>query len=96
MIIAGLVATIGRFIGSLILGALAGLAARAVVPGKDDLSMPMTILLGILGGFLGGILGSPFGGDDGLGFIMSFVFAVIGAALLLFGYNRFIKGKAAA
>ena len=87
MIIAGIITD---FIGTIIVGALVGLAARAVMPGKDDMSMPMTIVLGIAGGFIGGIVAS------GAGVIFGFIVSVICAAALLFGYNKFIRGKAAA
>ncbi len=44
-------------IGSIIAGGIIGFIARAVVPGKQDLSIPMTIGLGIVGMLLGQIVG---------------------------------------
>ena len=46
------------FIGFIIVGLIAGFVARAVVPGKDDLGILGTIILGIVGSFVGGFLGS--------------------------------------
>ena len=49
---------IGTIIGMIIIGAIAGFLARALVPGKDSMSIPATILLGIVGSFVGGFLAS--------------------------------------
>ncbi len=46
------------FIAFIVLGLLAGLIARAILPGKQTGSILMTILLGIVGALLGGWLGS--------------------------------------
>lgn len=43
-------------ISLIIIGAIAGFVARALVPGKDAMSIPATILLGIVGSFVGGFL----------------------------------------
>ena len=42
----------------LIFGLLVGLAARALMPGRQHLGIVMTTLLGTVGSFLGGFLGS--------------------------------------
>ncbi|MEL6983154.1 MAG: GlsB/YeaQ/YmgE family stress response membrane protein [Actinomycetota bacterium] len=44
-------------IGSIIAGGIIGFVARAIVPGKQDLSIPMTVGLGIVGMLLGQIVG---------------------------------------
>lgn len=44
-------------IGSIIAGGIIGFVARAIVPGKQDLSVPMTVGLGIAGMLLGQIVG---------------------------------------
>jgi uncharacterized membrane protein YeaQ/YmgE (transglycosylase-associated protein family) len=89
------------WIAYIILGLLAGLIAKAIMPGKDPGGAIITILLGIVGSIIGGFLGRTFlgygrGGDDGgftePGFLMSLVLAVIGAIILLAAY-RLIKGK---
>ena len=41
----------------IIIGAIAGFIARALVPGKDPMGVGATILLGIVGSFIGGFLG---------------------------------------
>lgn len=51
-----------RWVVSIILwiiaGGVIGYIARAIVPGKQDLSLPMTAGLGIVGMVIGGIVGS--------------------------------------
>ena len=77
---------IGTILGMIIIGAIAGFLARALVPGKDAMSIPATILLGIVGSFVGGFLASLlFGGDliEPSGLIGS----VIGAIIALLVYN---------
>ena len=44
-------------IGIIIVGAVAGFVARAIMPGKDDMSVPMTIGLGIAGAMMIGLIG---------------------------------------
>ena len=40
----------------IIIGALAGLIARALLPGRDSLGLLGTIVLGVVGSFVGGFL----------------------------------------
>jgi uncharacterized membrane protein YeaQ/YmgE (transglycosylase-associated protein family) len=47
---------IGLIISLLVIGLIAGFVARAVVPGRQSLSIAMTILLGVIGSFVGGFL----------------------------------------
>jgi uncharacterized membrane protein YeaQ/YmgE (transglycosylase-associated protein family) len=42
----------------LVVGAIAGFIARAVIPGKQAMSIGMTILLGVIGSVVGNLLGS--------------------------------------
>ena len=73
------------------LGFVIGLIAKLVHPGKENMGIIMTILLGIAGSFLAGVIGQPMGwytAGQGAGFIAS----VIVAILLLVIYRR-IKGK---
>jgi uncharacterized membrane protein YeaQ/YmgE (transglycosylase-associated protein family) len=48
---------LGLIITIIVVGLIAGALARLLVPGRQDLSIPMTILLGIIGSFDGGFLG---------------------------------------
>ena len=50
----------------IIIGLVAGLIARAIVPGRQSMGVLATILLGIVGSFVGGLLGSLFSSDGNL------------------------------
>ncbi len=79
------------FILSLIvIGLIAGALARLLVPGRQGLSIPATILLGIVGSFVGGFLGSLlFGGSTrDLLHPAGIIGSVIGAVIVLVVYNR--------
>lgn len=78
-------------IGTLFIGLIAGLLARAIKPGKDAMGWIMTIILGIAGSFVGGLLASAFG-IGAVGSMGSLTLSVIGAIILLFLYE-FITGK---
>lgn len=70
-------------IGTIIIGFLAGLAARFIKPGDDKLGLIMTTILGIVGAFVGAFLGRAtglYGPTEPAGFIA----AVIGAIIVLF------------
>lgn len=75
-----------------ILGLIAGALAKWLMPGKDGGGWIATMLLGIAGAFVGGFIGRilGFGGADGVN-VGSIITATLGAFILLFLYNRFIK-----
>jgi uncharacterized membrane protein YeaQ/YmgE (transglycosylase-associated protein family) len=89
-------------IGWIIFGLIAGLIAKAIMPGKDPGGAIVTILLGIAGAVIGGFIGRALFGygravnDSGdisqPGFLVSLVLAVVGAIVLLAAY-RLIKGR---
>lgn len=58
---------IGFILYMLIIGAIGGFVARAVVPGRDSMSVPATIALGIVGSLIGGFLGYLIGHQSGQG-----------------------------
>lgn len=74
-------------------GLIAGAIAKFILPGKDPGGIILTILIGVAGGLLGGWLGSSVFGDTGVsGFNpMSFVWAVVGSLILLFGYRLLVS-----
>ena len=43
----------GAVIGTIIFGAIIGVLARLVLPGKQNISMLVTVILGILGALIG-------------------------------------------
>jgi uncharacterized membrane protein YeaQ/YmgE (transglycosylase-associated protein family) len=74
----------------LVIGVVAGLLARAVVPGKDSMGWLATMALGVVGSVAGGLLlGLLTGGlrDRGFG-PAGLIGSVIGALIVLLVYNR--------
>ena len=49
---------LGNIIVLIIVGLIAGFIARAVIPGKQDIGIVATIVLGIVGSLVGNLLGS--------------------------------------
>ena len=90
-------------LGWIVFGLIAGVIAKAIMPGRDPGGCIVTILIGIAGSLLGGfighyLLGYGTGGRGDVsdlsrpGFLMSLVLAVVGAIILLAIY-RLIKGR---
>ena len=79
------------FIVSLvIIGAIAGFIARALVPGKDPMGIGATIVLGIVGSFIGGFLGwALFGKDINEGALQpsGIIGSILGAIVALLIYR---------
>lgn len=78
----------------IVVGLIAGILGKFLMPGKDPGGLIVTILIGIGGGMLGGWLGREFLGlGDVSGFnLKSIGIATGGAVLLLFLY-RLVKKK---
>ncbi|MFI7417921.1 GlsB/YeaQ/YmgE family stress response membrane protein [Nonomuraea sp. NPDC049684] len=73
-----------------ILGLVAGLLARVLVPGKDQQGLIITLVLGIAGALLGGFVATQVfhvSGIQGFFNLSTWVCAVVGAAVLLLAYN---------
>jgi uncharacterized membrane protein YeaQ/YmgE (transglycosylase-associated protein family) len=86
---------IGFLIFLLIIGLIAGFLARALVPGRDPMSIGQTLLLGIVGSFIGGFLGYLIfreDSDDGAFQASGIIGSVIGAIIALLIW-RAIQGR---
>ena len=73
-------------IGLIVIGLIAGLIARAIIPGKQNLGILLTIVLGIVGSFVGGFLGFLlFGSDPNGGFFQpsGIIGSILGAIIVL-------------
>ena len=82
---------LGLIVSLIIVGLIAGAIARLLVPGKQHMSIPMTIGLGIVGSFVGGFLGYLiFHKDSASGFFQpsGIIGSVIGAIILLLIWDR--------
>jgi uncharacterized membrane protein YeaQ/YmgE (transglycosylase-associated protein family) len=80
--------TIGAIIGLIIFGAVIGALARLVLPGKQNISLPMTIVLGILGALAGYWLWGLLGGGDTRGIDwIRWILSIVVAAVLVSAYG---------
>ena len=81
----------------IIIGAIAGFIARAVIPGKQDIGIGLTIVLGIVGSLVGNLLGSlifePHEFELGTSGIIG---SIIGAIVVLLVYVFATRGRSRA
>jgi uncharacterized membrane protein YeaQ/YmgE (transglycosylase-associated protein family) len=81
-------------IWTLIIGLVAGIVAKLLMPGRDPGGFIITILLGIAGAFLATWLGQAIGwyqAGEGAGFIG----AVVGAVVILIIYRMIARRRSA-
>ena len=77
----------------IVFGLIVGFVARAVLPGRQSMSVGMTALLGMLGSVIGGFIGNllagrPFFDLHGAGFIGSLICSVLLLVALGMGGRR--------
>ena len=74
------------FFGWIVIGAVAGILAKLIMPGRDPGGCIVTIMLGIAGALVAGVIGNALGwysqGQAG-----GFIAATLGAILILFVYR---------
>jgi uncharacterized membrane protein YeaQ/YmgE (transglycosylase-associated protein family) len=77
----------------IVLGLVAGVLAKWIMPGNDPGGIFITVLLGIAGAFVGGYVGTLLG----LGSVNEFDFRslilAVGGALLVLAAYRLLRGK---
>ncbi|MGN6635294.1 MAG: GlsB/YeaQ/YmgE family stress response membrane protein [Oryzihumus sp.] len=80
-------------IGTIIFGAVIGILARLFLPGRQQIGMIMTVLIGIVGALIGYWLAGLFGvaSTAGIDWIR-WIFSIVVAAILVVGYER-IMGR---
>jgi uncharacterized membrane protein YeaQ/YmgE (transglycosylase-associated protein family) len=82
---------LGLIITLIIVGLIAGAVARLLVPGSQDISIPMTIGVGIVGSFVGGFLGYLLfhkDGQDGFFQPSGLIGSIVGAVIVLLVLTR--------
>ena len=91
---------IGDIISWIVVGAVAGVIAKLLMPGKDPGGCVITIVLGIVGAVLAGYLAHLLRISDETkavgdrGFLTKVAFGVVGAIIILAVY-RLIAGRRA-
>lgn len=81
---------LGFILFLLVIGLIGGFIARALVPGRDSLSLAGTILLGIVGSFVGGFIGYALFGndaDDGAFQASGIIGSIVGSVIALLVYR---------
>jgi uncharacterized membrane protein YeaQ/YmgE (transglycosylase-associated protein family) len=74
-------------IGFLVFGLFVGFVARLIVPGRQKLSIGMTLLLGVIGSVVGGVVANALGTGDiwELNILGSIVAIVASVMLIIIG-----------
>jgi uncharacterized membrane protein YeaQ/YmgE (transglycosylase-associated protein family) len=71
-------------IGFIVFGLVVGAVARLLIPGRQDISLVMTLVLGVLGSLIGGVVANALGTGDMWEFnILGSIVAFISAAVLI-------------
>lgn len=73
------------FLGFLLLGLIAGVIAKLILPGKQGGGWITTLILGVIGALVGGWLGGLIFhvGYDGFFSIQSWIIAIVGSIIVL-------------
>ena len=79
----------------ILVGAIAGLLAKWIMPGEGPGGFIITIILGMAGASIGGFVVGILGGTGATGFnIWSILVATLGAIILLFVYGLIARRTA--
>jgi uncharacterized membrane protein YeaQ/YmgE (transglycosylase-associated protein family) len=83
---------IGTIIGAIIGGLIIGALARLVLPGKQNISLLMTIVLGVLGSLIASWLVYQLGYNNSNGGfeIIPFLVGIVVAAILIVIYGNVV------
>jgi len=84
----------GSVILAIIVGAIIGVVARLVMPGKQNIGMIMTVLLGALGGLAGSVIAGYFGYHNANGGVAWIPFFIgVGVAVVLIAIWESVTGR---
>lgn len=87
--------TLWTIIVTVFFGAIIGALARLILPGKQNISTLVTVILGILGALIGSWAYTALSGNEGTGFIdwIALILGVIVAAVLIVIYGMIVGRK---
>ena len=87
--------SIGTLLSWMVCGLIVGLIARMLVPGRLNISLLFTMVLGVIGALVGGFLYAQLQGAPSEPFSLSgnawhgWIVAILGGVLVLWGYATF-------
>ncbi|OBH33671.1 transglycosylase [Mycobacterium sp. E342] len=85
---------VGSIILAIIVGAIIGVVARLVMPGKQNVGTIMTVVIGAVGGLIGSAVASQFGYHNANGGIAWIPFFIgVGAAVVLIALYEALTGR---
>ncbi|MEU4397693.1 GlsB/YeaQ/YmgE family stress response membrane protein [Micromonospora orduensis] len=81
------------FFAAIIIGLIIGVLGRLVVPGKQNIPIWLTLLIGVVAALLGTLVAGALGVDDTSGIdwielLLQVVFAAVGVAIVAGAYGR--------
>ena len=78
----------------IVVGLIAGVLAKFLLPGDDPGGLIVTTIIGMAGAVVGGVLIGVIGGAGATGFnVWSILVATLGAVMLLFVYRLLTGGQ---
>ena len=86
---------IGSIISWIVFGLVVGFIARAIYPGRQKMSLPSTIALGIAGSVVGGLIawGLGYRPEDGAFAGAGWIMSIIGALIVVFAAMALSRPK---
>ena len=85
-----------QILGLIVVGLVIGVIARIIKPGRQNLTLMWTFLLGLAGALIGGIIASLIGTGDIFELnILGFIVAVVAAIVLIGAAEGFVGKKKA-
>ncbi|SCF28290.1 GlsB/YeaQ/YmgE family stress response membrane protein [Micromonospora mirobrigensis] len=85
--------TVTGILTAIVIGLIIGALGRLVVPGKQNIPIWLTLLIGVVAAILGTIVANAFGvkdtnGIDWIELLLQVIFAAIGVAIVAGTYGR--------
>ncbi|RSM78584.1 GlsB/YeaQ/YmgE family stress response membrane protein [Kibdelosporangium aridum] len=85
--------TIESIIGAIVIGLIIGALARLIMPGKQNIPIWLTIVVGIIAAFLGSLVAGWVGVRDTAGIDWIELLFQLGAAIILVGLVSGAMGR---
>jgi uncharacterized membrane protein YeaQ/YmgE (transglycosylase-associated protein family) len=77
----------------IVLGLVAGVLAKMLMPGRDPGGLTVTIVIGVAGALVGGYIATQLGYGNISGFDMRSLAIAVGGAILLLFLHRLLKRR---